>query len=117
MLLLDEATSALDSESEGLVQDALDAAMQVLLGDVDDLGDPDPDGEPYNGNGDQFDKQWTKVILTMMMMILTTMAGRLRISLFKIFYAEIQVFEDDYDDSDVCEYDQDHNDNDEDFRK
>ena len=29
MLLLDEATSALDSESEGLVQDALDAAMQV----------------------------------------------------------------------------------------
>ena len=60
MLLLDEATSALDSESEGLVQDALDAAMQVLLGDVDDLGDPDPDGEPY-GNGDQFDKQWTKV--------------------------------------------------------
>ena len=29
LLLLDEATSALDSESEGLVQDALDAAMQV----------------------------------------------------------------------------------------
>jgi len=28
LLLLDEATSALDSESEGLVQDALDAAMQ-----------------------------------------------------------------------------------------
>ena len=25
----------------------------------------------------------------------------------------VQVFEDDYDDSDVCEYDQDHNDNDE----
>ena len=116
MLLLDEATSALDSESEGLVQDALDAAMQVLLDDVDDLRDPDPDGEPYNGNGDQFYKHWTKVILTMMM-ILMTMAGRLRISLFKIFYAEIQVFEDDYDDSDVCEYDQDHNDNDEDFRK
>ena len=57
MLLLDEATSALDSESEGLVQDALDAAMQVLPGDVDDLGDPDPDGEPNNGNGDQFDEQ------------------------------------------------------------
>ena len=116
MLLLDEATSALDSESEGLVQDALDAAMQVLLGDVDDLGDPDPDGEPYNGNGDQFDKQWTKVILTMMMMILMTMAGMLRIFLV-FFYAEMQVFEDDYNDSDVCEYDQDHNDSDEDFRK
>ena len=55
MLLLDEATSALDSESEGLVQDALDAAMQVLLDDDDDLGDPDPGGEPNNGNGDQFD--------------------------------------------------------------
>ena len=53
----------------------------------------------------------------MMMMALMTMAGRLRISLFKIFYAEIQVFEDDYNDSDVCEYDQDHNDSDEDFRK
>ena len=41
MLLLDEATSALDSESEGLVQDALDAAMQVYHHDhhdEDDLG-------------------------------------------------------------------------------
>ena len=38
MLLLDEATSALDSESEGLVQDALDAAMQVH-DDPDDLDD------------------------------------------------------------------------------
>ena len=45
MLLLDEATSALDSESEGLVQDALDAAMQVLLDDVDDLGDWGLDGQ------------------------------------------------------------------------
>ena len=36
---------------------------------------------------------------------------------FLVIYAEIQVFEDDYNDSDVCEYDQDHNDSDEDFRK
>ena len=43
--------------------------------------------------------------------------GREAENLLVFFYAEIQVFEDDYDDSDVCEYDQDHNDSDEDFRK
>ena len=37
--------------------------------------------------------------------------------IFLFFYAEMQVFEDDHDDSDVCEYDQNHGDSDEDFRK
>ena len=34
-----------------------------------------------------------------------------------VFDAQMQVCEDDYDDSDVCEDDQDHDDSDVDFRK
>ena len=54
LLLLDEATSALDSESEGLVQDALDAAMQVH-DDPDDLDDDDDldDNPDYDLDDDE----------------------------------------------------------------